>query len=88
MSMVSTSSGFPVAGFKESLPSPSPLLQGPFLDWFVTTANEYPLLWAVYALAIVSPFALIAACCVKSKVNISTDPVLQLFVVGLSPQFG
>ena len=44
-------------------------LQGPWLDWFIDTANEYPYLWALYAFAIVSPFVLCAAFCVKSKVT-------------------
>lgn len=39
----------------------------PWIDMFVEVANERPYLWALYAVAIVSPFVLIAACCVKSK---------------------
>lgn len=40
---------------------------GPWLDWFIDTANDYPYLWALYAFGIVSPFAICAAFCVKSK---------------------
>ncbi|XP_065886085.1 calnexin-like [Dysidea avara] len=40
---------------------------GPFLEWFVTTANERPYLWLIYVLVLVMPFVLCAACCIRSK---------------------
>ena len=46
-----------------------PVLQGPFIDYFVETANEYPYLWALYAFVVVLPFVACAACCVRSKVR-------------------
>ena len=46
-----------------------PTLQGPFIDYFVETANEYPYLWGLYALVVVLPFVACAACCVRSKVR-------------------
>ena len=49
-----------------------PKLQGPWIDWFIDTANEYPYLWALYAFVIVSPFVICAAFCVKSKVYVYT----------------
>jgi len=34
---------------------------------FVDIANERPYLWAIYAIIVVLPFVLCAACCVRSK---------------------
>ena len=45
------------------------ILQGPFIDYFVETANEHPYLWGLYALVVVLPFVACAACCVRSKVR-------------------
>ena len=44
-------------------------VQGSWLDSFVELANNYPYLWALYAVALVIPFVLCAACCVRSKVS-------------------
>lgn len=44
------------------------LLQGPWLDWFIDVANDHPYLWALYAFAIVMPFVVCAAFCVRSQV--------------------
>ena len=43
--------------------------QGPWLDWFIDVANDHPYLWALYAFAIVMPFVICAAFCVRSKVS-------------------
>eukprot|EP00731_Ephydatia_muelleri_P030689 Em0022g203a len=40
---------------------------GPWIDSFVDVANDYPYLWALYAFALVSPFVICAAFCVRSK---------------------
>ena len=53
------------------------IFQSPWIDMFVEVANERPYLWALYAVAIVSPFVLIAACCVKSKVERKTSARLK-----------
>ena len=42
-------------------------MQGGFLDGFVELANDYPYMWALYAVAIALPFVLCACCCVRSK---------------------
>lgn len=47
-------------------------LQGPFLDWFIDTANDHPYLWALYAFALVLPFVICAAFCVRSKVGMDS----------------
>ena len=39
------------------------------MDWFIDTANDHPYLWALYAFAIVMPFVICAAFCVRSKVS-------------------
>ena len=44
-------------------------LQGPWVNYFVDIANTYPYLWALYAIALVLPFVLCAACCVRTKVG-------------------
>ena len=36
---------------------------------FVDIANERPYLWALYAIIVVLPFVLCAACCVRSSVR-------------------
>ena len=42
-------------------------IQGGFLDSFVQLANDYPYMWALYAVAVALPFVLCACCCVRSK---------------------
>ena len=37
------------------------------MDSFVELANDYPYMWALYAVAIALPFVLCACCCVRSK---------------------
>ena len=44
-------------------------LQGPWVNYFIDIANTYPYLWALYAIALVLPFVLCAACCVRTKVG-------------------
>ena len=44
-------------------------LQGPWINYFIDIANTYPYLWALYAIALVLPFVLCAACCVRTKVG-------------------
>ena len=43
--------------------------QGPWLNYFIDIANTYPYLWALYAIGLVLPFVLCAACCVRTKVG-------------------
>ena len=43
--------------------------QGPWLNYFIDIANTYPYLWALYAVGLVMPFVLCAACCVRTKVS-------------------
>lgn len=50
---------------------------GPFLEWFVSAANERPYLWLLYIIALVMPFVLCAACCVKSKSTPTADAAAQ-----------
>ena len=40
---------------------------GPWMDYIIEIANDHPYLWALYAIALVSPFVLCAACCVRAK---------------------
>ena len=44
------------------------IIQTSWVDYFIDIANTHPYLWAVYAILLVLPFVLCAACCVKSKV--------------------
>ena len=44
-------------------------LQGPWVIYFIDIANTYPYLWALYAIALVLPFVLCTACCVRTKVG-------------------
>ena len=44
------------------------IVQTSWVDYFIDIANTHPYLWAVYAILLVLPFVLCAACCVKSKV--------------------
>ena len=39
----------------------------------MSAANERPYLWLLYIIALVMPFVLCAACCVKSKVHSNID---------------
>ena len=40
------------------------------MDYIIEIANDHPYLWALYAIALVSPFVLCAACCVRAKVHV------------------
>lgn len=51
------------------------------MNYFTEMANEYPYMWALYAVAIVLPFVLCAACCVKSKKVVSELIIASLSVV-------
>ncbi|XP_003387493.1 PREDICTED: calnexin-like [Amphimedon queenslandica] len=40
---------------------------GPWMEYVIEIANERPYLWALYAVVLVLPFVVCAACCVRSK---------------------